>query len=396
MFDRRTLLSAATAVTSAMSVALGGSKAEAKTSNARPIDIEVRGRVGRLERLPSLALEARQDFLTDFRGWVNSDFSRAMQSRADAIAMEKGIDPRAEFPLSRVPEVFADDPVLLAYVRCWLSNQEMTWGQIRDEFHARSDVYAAEMSAWDKAGPGTLELNPEMKIPEYTKHEIHIQPGGYVGDEFAGHINYYGVNNFYAGKNFQDEVQRALAAAVPTPKDGRVARILDMGCGVGRFPIALKERFPDAEIWGIDVGGPMVRFGHMRAADMGVDVNFAQRLAEDTRFPDNHFDIVVSYIMFHGVTLEAQKKIVAEAQRVTRKGGIFFPIDFATGKQRGVQTPGRAFSVWWDHRWNNEVWSLQYRYGDFAATLRDAGFDVDESVPSARRNHGGLLATKPA
>jgi ubiquinone/menaquinone biosynthesis C-methylase UbiE len=291
--------------------------------------------------------------------------------------------------------VFKDEPMMMAYVRCWLSNQQMTWGQIRDAFHADAETFAAEMAAWDRAGPGTLELNPGIE-PAYTKHEIHIQPGGYVGDEFAGHINYYGVNNFYAGKNFQDEVQRALAAAVPVPRDGQVKRILDMGCGVGRLPIALKERFPGAEVWGIDVGGPMVRFGHMRAADLGVDVNFAQRLAEDTKFPDNHFDVVVSYIMFHEVTADAAKTIVAEAHRVTRPGGIFFPIDFATGKQRGVQTPGRAFSIWWDHRWNNEPWSLEYRYKDFASTLRGAGFDVDESVKSARQNHGGLLATKAA
>lgn len=395
MFDRRDFGAAAAAIGAAASSFFAGRPASAKTADRRPLDVEPRGRMGRLERLPTLGLEARQDFLTDFRGWVNGEFSRAVQKRADAAAKAKGIDPNADFPLEKAAETFKDEPLMMAYVRCWLSNQQMTWGQIRDAFHADAETYAAEMAAWDKAGPGTLELNPGIE-PEYTKHEIHIQPGGYVGDEFAGHINYYGVNNFYAGKNFQDEVQRSLAAAVPTPKDGQVKRVLDMGCGVGRLPIALKERFPNAEVWGVDVGGPMVRFAHMRAADMGVDVNFAQRLAEDTKFPDGHFDIVVSYIMFHEVTAEAAKKIVAEAHRVTRKGGLFFPIDFATGKQRGIQTPGRAFSIWWDHRWNNEHWSLVYRYGDFAETLRGAGFEVDESVPSARRNHGGLLATRTA
>jgi ubiquinone/menaquinone biosynthesis C-methylase UbiE len=397
MFDRRSLLGATAAVSSFVAAAFGrGAAAKTDAKEKRPMDLEPRGTMGRLERLPDLALESRQEFLTEFRGWVNTDLSRAMNKRAEEIAKAKGIDVKAEFPLNRVAEVFGDDPLLMTYVRCWLSNQEMTWGQIKDAFYADADKYLSEMEAWDKAGPGTLELNPDMKLPDYTKHEIHIQPGGYVGDEFAGHINYYGVNNFYAGKNYQDEVQRALAAAFPLPADGKVKRILDMGCGIGRLTMALKERFPEAEVWGIDAGGPMVRFGHMRAADLGVEVHFAQRLAEDTKFPDGHFDMIISYIMFHEVTAEAAKQIVAEAHRVLRPGGVFFPIDFATGSQRPPMTPSRAFSIWWDHRWNNEVWRLQYGNSDFAANLRAAGFVVDESVPSARRGHGGLLATKPA
>ena len=69
-------------------------------------------------------------------------------------------------------------------------------------------------------------------------------------------------------------------------------------------------RFPDAEVWGVDVGGPMVRYAHMKAADMGVAVNFAQRLAENTGFPANHFDLVVSNLVFHEVSEQGAKNII--------------------------------------------------------------------------------------
>ena len=181
-----------------------------------------------------------------------------------------------------------------------------------------------------------------------------------------------------------------------TPRDGKVERIVDLGCATGRLTIALKDRFPEAEVWGLDVGGPMVRFAHTRCVDLGKDVHFIQRLAEDTKFPDNHFDMVTAYIMFHEVTSEAQDKIIAEAKRILRPGGVFFPIDFATGKQVRNFSAYRTFSTWWDHRFNGEPWRIEYASRDFADLCAEHGFDVREDIPAARRGHGAIMAVKPA
>lgn len=394
MINRRSLFGAATAAASLLASAVGGrGKASAKTL---PFDVEPRGSTGRLERLPNLNLESRQDFFTGFRKWVSGDLRQAARSRMAEIFEDKDIDPDTDIPLEKVLEVVGDDPIIGTSVRAWISGQQLTWKSIQDQFHNNADTYLSEMEAADKSGPGSLELNPDMNIPDYAKHEIHIQPGGYVGDPFAGHINHYGVNAFYQGRNNQDEVQISIASKVPLPKDGQVARILDMGCGIGRLTQAMKERFPDAEVWGIDVGGPMVRYAHMRSVELDIECHFAQRLSEESRFPDDHFDIIVSYIMFHEVTVEASDRIIAEAYRVLRPGGIFVPVDFATGKQEPPSTAARKFALWWDHRWNNEVWRPDHYSRDFGAAIAAAGFEVDETVDPLRRGHGGILATKPA
>jgi ubiquinone/menaquinone biosynthesis C-methylase UbiE len=139
----------------------------------------------------------------------------------------------------------------------------------------------------------------------------------------------------------------------------------------------------------------MLRYAHLRAVERKLDVNFAQRLAEDSRFPDNHFDLVTSYIMFHEVSPEATRAIVKEAYRITRPGGVFYPIDF-----RLTNAPRRTayglYRLWWDHRWNNEVWALQYRQSGLPNLIRAAGFALNESEPEALPNFGVLNATKPA
>ena len=391
MLDRRTLLGASAAVMSLFGASAGGRKAHAKTQSFA--DVEPRGTVGRLERLPTLDLESQQDFLTGFRTWANRELSSIASKRVDAIFEVEGIDPKAELKLEEVLPLIETDPVVGSSIRAWISCQQLSWNALKEEFHGNADKYLAEMESADRSGPGSLELNPEMHVPDYTKHEIHIQPGGYVGDAFAGHIYHYGTNNFYTGHNDQDQIHIGLANAVPGPTGGSVKRILDLGCGTGQLTVALKERFPEAEVWGIDIGGPMVRYAHMRAVDLGVETHFAQRLAEDTRFPDNHFDIVTSYIMFHEVTLEASKQIIAEAHRILRPGGAFHPIDFGGGI-RGRSRYGlgayRKARGWWDHRWNNEIWRPEYAQLDWTKEMGKAGFDVETDVAHKTPFGGGF------
>lgn len=399
--DRRTLV---TTVPAAAALTAVAASADAAVKPAMPPQqaavspvgtLAPRGRFERMERLPTLDLESRQDFLLSFRAFVNRDISRAAAARADAILAEKGLAKDASHELPQVLQLLSRDPLLQASTRAWISCQQLAWNGLREEFEGKSAQYLAELEAAERLGPGKLELHPELDLPAYARHEIHIQPGGYVGSPFAGHLYHYGTNGFYSGRNFNDELHVGAANKLPVPTDGRVLRILDLGTGIGQLAMALKERFPNAEVWGIDAGAPMLRYAHLRAVERKLDVNFAQRLAEDSRFPDNHFDLVTSYIMFHEVSPEATRAIVKEAYRITRPGGVFYPIDF-----RLTNAPRRTayglYRLWWDHRWNNEVWALQYRQSGLPNLIRAAGFALNESEPEALPNFGVLNATKPA
>ena len=394
MLNRRTLFGASAAAASFLASSLTGSRAVAGIRN--PVDVEPRGTTGRLERLPRLDLESLEDFHTSFRTWVNRDLSRATEAHCEKVLAANGFTPESDITVKQALDILGDDPMVGTRLRTWTTTQEMMWRNLLDEFHGNADAYLAEMEEADNAGPGTLELNPDMDMPDYTKHEIHNQPGGYVGDPFAGYVYHYGTNNFFMGRNYQDELHLGMARLMPGPIEGSINRILDLGCSCGQMTVGLKERFPEAEVWGIDVGGPMVRYAHMRARDLGVDVNFAQRLAEDTKFPDNHFDIVTSYILHHELTEEASQQVIQEAYRILRPGGIFFPIDFYTGDRSRPKTGWEQVRYWWTHRWNVEVWYYQYEGLDFPGEMKKAGFDVNENGPAARSGQPyNLLGVKP-
>ncbi len=385
--NRRKLLGASVA---AGSLLLSRAKAYADFAG----DVELRGQIGRLERLPTRDIESAEDFSTSLRNFVNTDLTRAAMRRVRTLFREAGYSDIDDISLIELNELLSTDPIIMARTHAWIDGQLIMWARLQDAFHSDADRYLSEMAAADKVGPGSLELNPDMYIPPYTAHEIHNQPGGYVGDAFAGHMYHYGTNNLYIHRNDQDKQHINTVSAVPVPDDGKVRRILDLGCSCGQTATALKERFPDAEVWSIDVGGPMVRYAHMRAVDLGIEVHFAQRLAEDHGFPDNYFDLVVANILFHEVTTDAANDIFRETLRTLRPGGVFFPIEISFSLPLPRKTMWSRYNTWWNTQWNSEVWHTAYTEYDYESAMRRAGFDVRTDAPSPYPRKKHMVAVK--
>lgn len=385
--NRRKLLGASMA---AGSMLLSSMKAHAKFAG----DVQLRGQIERLERLPTLSLDSREKFRTSLRKFVNRDMAIAANKRAAQVLKAAGADPREEMSYQQVVELLEGDPILMNHLHAFLNNQIMGFKDVRDVFHSDADRYLEEMEKADRSGPGSLQLNPGMHIPDYARWEIHNQPGGYVGDPFAGHIFHYGVNNFWMHLNDQEEKSAEVSASVPIPADGKVRRIVDIGTSVGQIAITLKERFKDAEVWGIDVGAPMVRYAHMRSIDLGIDVNYAQMLAEDMQFPDNHMDIVAGFLLFHEVDMDATPKIIDEIFRVLRPGGTFFCPEAAFSKSVRSRNAASQWRIWWNDQWCSEVHYIPYADFDYPAAFSRAGFQVS-TIPGPY-NREYMMATKPA
>ncbi len=95
-------------------------------------------------------------------------------------------------------------------------------------------------------------------------------------------------------------------------------RVLDAGCGKGRFARILKERFPGAEVWGIDISAEMLRH-------VPPEILTSQGTLTNLPFEDDWFDAVYAIeSLEHAVEIESA---VSELCRVTRPGGRIVIID---------------------------------------------------------------------
>ena len=100
------------------------------------------------------------------------------------------------------------------------------------------------------------------------------------------------------------------------PMSGK--RVLDAGCGKGRFARVFKSQEPEAEIWGLDISEEMLRY---------VPEGIATRAGSLTEIPfeDAFFDAAyATESLEHAVEID---KAVAELCRVVKPGGRIAVID---------------------------------------------------------------------
>jgi ubiquinone/menaquinone biosynthesis C-methylase UbiE len=107
-------------------------------------------------------------------------------------------------------------------------------------------------------------------------------------------------------------------------------RVLDVGCGKGRFARVFQEQEPGAEIWGLDISEEMLRFVpegiHTRAGSM-----------TELPFEDGFFDgAYATESLEHAVEIE---KAVSEICRVVKPGGGIAIIDKNAEQWGRLKTP---------------------------------------------------------
>ena len=214
-------------------------------------------------------------------------------------------------------------PDVASWKRLMRSQQQMTWAKCFESYGRDRAYWEDKLDQAERDNPGRLHRDPDLVVPAYACQDIHLQPGGYCRDELAGYVFHHGTRVFYQGENDRDEHHALYASLLREPADGQLRRIVDLGCSIGQGTTALKQRFPDADIVGVDIGLPLLRYAHLRATELGVDVEFQHALAEALPFDDGSQDAVFAFILFHEVPACSFGEIVAEAYRVLRPGGTF-------------------------------------------------------------------------
>jgi ubiquinone/menaquinone biosynthesis C-methylase UbiE len=103
-------------------------------------------------------------------------------------------------------------------------------------------------------------------------------------------------------------LEAALAALDASPR-----RILDLGTGIGSAAVALAERYPQAEVVGIDLSPAMVQRAHeLLPGELTARVHFEVADAAALPFGDDTFDLV---------TLVNAIPFFDELERVVAPGG---------------------------------------------------------------------------
>ena len=153
------------------------------------------------------------------------------------------------------------------------------------------------------------------------------------------------------------------------------AKILDIGCGLGREAFSLADLGYD--VAGIDISREVISQVRQLSAEKGYDIPFTVYDGRELPFPDASFDVVLIWAQTFGLLYgEAFKRdYLAECRRVLKTGGLlsFSGHDYDYLKaQHPDCLNGRKFYPYA----GTEVYWESFEESELAEYARQAGFDV--------------------
>ncbi len=333
---------------------------------------------------------ARYNFLAN----LNKHISQVILP-ANKLAFEQRVAPAFEAENGRkitdrkeLKAAIKREPMYQTWSALRRSTMEMRQQAGRSIVLRQAHELAEKVKALNAAKPQSLRLNPRLKIPHYiTIMDNHCMPGSYHTEFFEGDVSpaaNYDTGLFVTtagglGK-LTDGGGKAISSWVRTNyPDFTPKRILDIGCGMGHNTLPLAIAFPDAEVIGIDVGAPLIRYAHARAVALGIDnVQFMQMDAQFNDFDTASFDWVQTTMFLHETSNKAMFGIIKEIYRLLRNGGLTLHIE------QPQYTPDMSlfeqFMRDWDAFHNNEpFWGAMHDV-DMHDWMASAGFKKEDML----------------
>ena len=338
---------------------------------------------------------ARQEFVRAYKEYLVKQVHAGNRETYDKLVSPAFVKQHKRPPRDRfeVREVMVEQPYYQMFSALLRTSQEMMWSASQKPVERDLDRLNKEVAKVNGRARGSLRLDHKLEVPAYHRAvDIHCQPGGYhtefaPGDAAAGMV-YDRAVHIYAMGQMGPLNNDMGASLVHWLKDKnpefKPRRILDMGCSVGHSTLPYTEAFPEAEVCGIDVAAPMLRYAHARAEALGAVVHFSQQNAEKTEFEDGSFDLIVSHILLHETSEKAIHNIMRECHRLLGKGGLMLHAE--TPPYKGLDAFD-AFMLDWDTRNNNEPFWARAHEIDLKKLAHYGGFDprkvIETLIPSA-------------
>lgn len=151
---------------------------------------------------------------------------------------------------------------------------------------------------------------------------------------------------------------------------GEASRVLDAGCGKGRYAALIKQHRPEAQVCAIDVSVEMLRH-----VPPGIETKVAS--LQDLPYPDGSFDLVCCVEALEHVPNPAAA--IAEMTRVLVTGGRLVIIDKNLARQGALQI---------------ETWERWFDVNDLIAQMQKQGLQTRAALISyeGRRADGLFVA----
>jgi ubiquinone/menaquinone biosynthesis C-methylase UbiE len=171
-------------------------------------------------------------------------------------------------------------------------------------------------------------LNEETrgKRPRYYLQNFHFQSGGWMTHDSAQRYDTQVEVLFNGTANATRRQALPQLHEVFAGRDQRRLRLLDVGCGTGRFLDFVKQAWPRIPVIGLDLSETYVREAKRHLARWS-RINLIVGNGESIPAPDESQDAVTSIFMFHELPPKVRRIVFREFARVLKPGGRLVLVD---------------------------------------------------------------------
>jgi ubiquinone/menaquinone biosynthesis C-methylase UbiE len=220
-------------------------------------------------------------------------------------------------------------------------------------------------------------LNPTTRglRPKYYLQNFHFQTGGWLTEESAERYDTQVEVLFRGTANAMRRQALPPLAEAFAGRDQRKLRLIDLGCGTGRFLDFVKQAWPRLPVLGLDLSQAYIRHAR-RHLERWSHVNLFVANAEAIPAKDNSCDAVTSVFMLHELPSEVRRTVMSEAARVLKPGGRLILLD---SLQRGDEPVYDAMLERFP-QFYHEPYYHSYIGEDFATLARPYGLAHQQSI----------------
>ena len=213
------------------------------------------------------------------------------------------------------------------------------------------------------------------KRPRYYLQNFHFQSGGWMTDDSAERYDtqvevlFNGTANAIR-RQALPQLHEAFAG-----RDQRKLRLLDIGCGTGRFLDFIKQAWPRLPTVGLDMSEAYIRYAkrHLMRRSR---TSFVVGKAEAVPLPDNSQDAVTSIFLLHELPPKVRRIAFAECARILKPGGRLVLVD---SLQRGDQPDYEGLLDLFPKNYH-EPYYESYTNEDFCSVAADCGLTYIRDV----------------
>jgi ubiquinone/menaquinone biosynthesis C-methylase UbiE len=311
--------------------------------------------------LRRLAAEARQRSGNGTRPPVRSSAPAPNQRRiyADMLALLRQDIANVEAGIYPLPHDH-DGSLLTRLYRSRLFFDDLP------EIHRRRERNGFQEVLSEKA-PG--------RRPDYYLQNFHFQSGGWMTDDSAERYDTQVEVLFKGTANAMRRQALPPLFEVFAGHDQRTLRLIDLGCGTGRFLDLVNQVWPRLSLLGLDLSETYIRHArrHLRRRSR-LDLLVAN--AEAIPVPDNSADAVTSIFVFHELPPLVRRLVVKECARVLKPGGRLIVLD---SLQKGDEPAYDALLDRFPQNYH-EPYYRTYISEDFATIARQYGLKHQRDV----------------